>query len=74
MEPRIRKALLSSLHLASRDVMGELVGVDAVGSGFGLLSGVLSLAALGIYALVQGNARNDDDDSSPGGGLMQPVA
>jgi hypothetical protein len=54
--------------------MGELIGVDAAGTGFGLLSGLISLAALGIYALLQGDARNDDDDSSPGGGLMQPVA
>ncbi|MEI8249905.1 MAG: hypothetical protein WCF98_01905 [Synechococcus sp. ELA057] len=54
--------------------MGELIGVDAAAGGFGLVSGLISLAALGIYALMQGDTRNDDDDSSPGGGLMQPVA
>ena len=38
--------------------------------------GVVSLLALGVYALLQGDTgnNNDDDDSSPGGGLMQPVA
>jgi len=56
--------------------MGEVM---EVGTGFGgsftLLSGMMSLLALGIYALTQGDAgNNDDDDSSPGGGLMQPVA
>ena len=54
--------------------MGELIGVDAAGGGFSLISGAISLVALGIYALMQGATRNDDDDSSPGGGLMQPVA
>jgi hypothetical protein len=49
------------------DVSGGLEG------GFGLISGLVSLVALGIYALTQGDTGNDDDDSSPGGGLMQPV-
>ncbi len=35
---------------------------------------LFSLAALGLYALLTGRTKNDDDDSSPGGGLMQPVA
>jgi DNA-binding NarL/FixJ family response regulator len=36
---------------------------------------VVSLLALGLYALFSGsNENNDDDDSSPGGGLMQPVS
>ncbi|WP_255460130.1 hypothetical protein [Cyanobium sp. NS01] len=39
------------------------------------VSGVVSLLALGLYALFSdSNENNDDDDSSPGGGLMQPVA
>ncbi|MGA1723050.1 MAG: ABC1 kinase family protein [Ilumatobacteraceae bacterium] len=29
---------------------------------------------LGLYALLQGRPENDDDDSNPGGGLMQPVS
>lgn len=56
--------------------MGEVIELGSgFGGGFSLLSGVLSLLALGIYALTQGDTgNNDDDDSSPGGGLMQPVA
>jgi hypothetical protein len=55
--------------------MGELM---QVGSGPVLAPGVvgalLSLGALALYALVGANRENDDDDSTPGGGLMQPVA
>lgn len=54
--------------------MGELIELGTSEGGIGLLSAVISLGALGIYALTQGNGENDDDDSSPGGGLMQPVA
>jgi hypothetical protein len=60
--------------------MGEMIDLGSgmagsVGGGFGLVSGVVSLLALGLFALLQGNAsNNDDDDSGPGGGLMQPVA
>ena len=39
----------------------------------GLFSGVIGAVALGFFALWQSEG-NDDDDSSPGGGLMQPVA
>jgi hypothetical protein len=56
--------------------MGELIGSSTgIQADFGLISGLVSLAALGIYALSQSDTgSNDDDDSSPGGGLMQPVA
>ncbi|MEB3326737.1 MAG: hypothetical protein VKI39_03400 [Synechococcus sp.] len=56
--------------------MGEVVELGSGFSGsFSLISGLVSLLALGIYALMQGDTgNNDDDDSSPGGGLMQPVA
>jgi hypothetical protein len=61
--------------------MGEVINtssgfVGGMGGGFSLVSGVVSLLALGVYALLQGDTgnNNDDDDSSPGGGLMQPVA
>jgi hypothetical protein len=33
----------------------------------------VGLVALGIYVLLKGDTGNDDDDSTPGGGLMQPV-
>ena len=60
--------------------MGEVMELGSgfaagLGGGFSLLSGLVSLLALGIYALLQNDTgNNDDDDSSPGGGLMQPVA
>ncbi|MCT0217819.1 hypothetical protein KQ304_02220 [Synechococcus sp. CS-1329] len=61
--------------------MGELVG-GSVGitaelqSGYALVSAVISVLALGVFALFQNDQENnnDDDDSNPGGGLMQPVA
>ena len=60
--------------------MGEVIELSSgfqagLGGGISLVSGVVSLLALGLFALLQGDAgNNDDDDSSPGGGLMQPVA
>ncbi|KMM16378.1 hypothetical protein [Synechococcus sp. GFB01] len=60
--------------------MGEMIDLGSgftgsLGGGLGLVSGVVSLLALGLFALLQGTAgNNDDDDSGPGGGLMQPVA
>jgi hypothetical protein len=55
--------------------MGELIGAGTgVSSGLGFVPGLLSLVALGVYALLTNQGENDDDDSSPGGGLMQPVA
>jgi hypothetical protein len=57
--------------------MGEMIDLGSgFTGGFSLLSGAISLLALGLYALLQGDTgnNNDDDDSSPGGGLMQPVA
>jgi hypothetical protein len=55
--------------------MGELIeaGGDLQGI-YGLASAAVSVLALGLYALLQGEKQNDDDDSNPGGGLMQPVA
>ncbi|MFM9090060.1 MAG: hypothetical protein ACKOPT_18445 [Cyanobium sp.] len=56
--------------------MGELVDLgNAVDGGFSAVSALISLAAVGLFALLQGGTKNnDDDDSTPGGGLMQPVA
>lgn len=55
--------------------MGELIDLSSgLEGGFGLISGVVSILALGLFALLQGESGNDDDDSTPGGGLMQPVA
>jgi hypothetical protein len=56
--------------------MGEVIELGSgFSGGFSLISGLVSLVALGVFALTQGDAgNNDDDDSSPGGGLMQPVA
>ena len=56
--------------------MGELIdgGTGLGGGGLSAISAAISLVALGLYALLSGRTENDDDDSSPGGGLMQPVA
>lgn len=59
--------------------MGELISAGAAQSGFeqglGLVSGLASVVALGLFALFQRDQENnDDDDSNPGGGLMQPIA
>lgn len=57
--------------------MGEVIGASSgLSGGFSLISGLVSLLAIAMYAVLQpgpGN-NNDDDDSGPGGGLMQPVA
>ncbi|WP_191964935.1 hypothetical protein [Synechococcus sp. RSCCF101] len=46
---------------------------QGMGSSFSLISGVVSVLALGMFALFNEDG-DDDDDSTPGGGLMQPVA
>lgn len=56
--------------------MGELTELSSgLLDGTSWISALISMAALGLYAVMGGNGENnDDDDSSPGGGLMQPVA
>jgi hypothetical protein len=56
--------------------MGEVMdlGSGFAGGGLSLISSLVGLIALGVFALLQGDTGNDDDDSTPGGGLMQPVA
>jgi hypothetical protein len=56
--------------------MGEVMDLGSVfaGGGLSLISSLVGLIALGVFALLQGDTGNDDDDSTPGGGLMQPVA
>jgi hypothetical protein len=55
--------------------MGELMDVGAPGlvSG-GMIPLALAAGAVVLYGLFSKGPENDDDDSSPGGGLMQPVA
>ena len=55
--------------------LGEVVDLgSSFGSGgLSLITSLVGLVALGIYALHKGDTGNDDDDSTPGGGLMQPV-
>jgi len=54
--------------------MGEVIDLGSgLQGGFSLISGLVSLIALGVFALLQTDTGNDDDDSTPGGGLMQPV-
>ncbi|MEB3200219.1 MAG: hypothetical protein VKK62_06805 [Synechococcaceae cyanobacterium] len=62
------------------DIASEVAGLGGleisglVSSGFGFVSALVSVLAIGFFALTQSDAGNDDDDSTPGGGLMQPVA
>jgi hypothetical protein len=53
--------------------MGEVIELSGGGSSLGLISTALSLVGLCIVALLQDRPGNDDDDHTPGGGLMQPV-
>lgn len=54
--------------------MGEFIDPIASSGSLGLFSSLIGAAALGVYAIWQNDTENDDDDSTPGGGLMQPVA
>ena len=54
--------------------LGEVSDLsNGFSGGLSLVSGLISLVALGVFALLQADTGNDDDDSTPGGGLMQPV-
>jgi hypothetical protein len=53
--------------------MGEVIVLDPGFNVPGLVSALVSLLAMAIYAINQAGNENDDDDSSPGGGLMQPT-
>ena len=54
-------------------LVGEFIDPISNGS-FGLFSSLVGAAALGMFAIWQSDTENDDDDSTPGGGLMQPIA
>ncbi len=63
------------LSRIAKTELGEYVDISPYTGSFSVISGLVSLVALGIYAIFQGGEGNDDDDSdSGGGGLMQPVA
>jgi hypothetical protein len=55
--------------------LGEFIEVSSDQGTMSLISGLFSIAAICLYALIQSDAENDDDDSNSGGdgGLMQPV-
>ena len=54
--------------------LGEVIEISTNQYGLSLLSGFVSVIALGIYTLLTFDTGNDDDDSDSGsGGLMQPV-
>ena len=56
--------------------MGEFIETSAGGgASLELIGGLVSLMALGMYALFQPASDDDDSDGGGGGGgLMQPVA
>ena len=55
--------------------MGELMEIGPSGlSVTTVLPMLVALAAVVLFGVFGTDTKNDDDDSSPGGGLMQPVA
>jgi hypothetical protein len=55
--------------------MGELIDVGSPGlASAAFVPMLIALVALVLYGLFSAGTKNDDDDSSPGGGLMQPVS
>lgn len=54
--------------------LGEVMDISGGFDVASLVPAVLCLGGIGLYALLRDNPSNDDDDSTPGGGLMQPVA
>ena len=54
--------------------MGEFIDPITSSASLGLYGSLVGAAALGMFAIWQSDAENDDDDSTPGGGLMQPIA
>jgi hypothetical protein len=55
--------------------MGELIEVGTPGlASAALVPMVIALVGMVVYGLFGAGTKNDDDDSSPGGGLMQPVS
>jgi hypothetical protein len=65
---------LQWFELRNSRPMGEVIVLDPGLNVPGLVSALVSLLAMAIYAINQAGKENDDDDSSPGGGLMQPTA
>ena len=72
MKPATHCAIFRYRVLSFMMLVGEFI--DPISGSFGLFSSLIGAAALGIYALWDGDSDNDDDDSTPGSGLMQPVA
>jgi hypothetical protein len=64
---------LQWFELRNSALMGEVIVLDPGFNVPGLVSALVSLLAMAIYAINQAGNENDDDDSSPGGGLMQPT-
>jgi hypothetical protein len=55
--------------------MGEFIDIGSSGDSMQMVSGVFCAAAIGIYALMQPDASEDDDSNGGGdGGLMQPIS
>lgn len=54
--------------------MGEFIDPITSSASLGLYGSLVGAAALGMFAIWQSDSENDDDDSTPGGGLMQPIA
>ena len=63
-----------TVHSVRELALGEFIDPIASSGSLGMFSSLIGAAALGVYAIWQNDTENDDDDSTPGGGLIQPVA
>ena len=81
--PQRRQRFVTIVRAGFRGVMGEWVNLGTevagnqspdLGSPTSLLSCLAGLLGLILFAVADRSGKNDDDDSGPGGGLMQPVA
>ena len=54
--------------------MGEFMDFNTGTLPLQLITGVVCLVALGLYALFQPASDDDDSNGGGGGGLMQPIA
>ena len=61
--------------MSRKSKLGEFIDISTNFVGLSSISIAVSIASLGIFAIMQFDAGNDDDDSDSGGngGLMQPI-
>lgn len=73
-EPAASRNFVKIVRTFVKGPMGELIQPGTTAPWGALLPMLVAAAGLGLYAVMGPGSENDDDDSTPGGGLMQPVA